>query len=50
MLWLSAGLGVFAVVGMIARWYGRGRHTDLGFVSHRWIAEHRLSEQHEPSR
>ena len=49
-VWIVVGLGVFAAVVAIVRWSGRGRPTDLGFVSQQWVAENRLSQQHDPPR
>jgi len=49
-VWVMVGFGVFAAVVAIVRWYGRGRPTDLGFVSQQWVAENRLSQQHDPRR
>jgi hypothetical protein len=49
-VWMIVGVGVFAAVETIVRWHGSGRQTDLGFVSQRWVAENRLSQQHEPRR
>ena len=46
-VWVAVGLGVFAAVVAIVRWSGRGRQTDLGFVSQQWVAENRLSQQHD---
>jgi len=44
-LWIVVGLGL---IGAIARTIGRSRRRrrrpDLGFVSHQWVAEHRLSQ------
>ena len=37
----------------LRRWCGGARAaapTDLGFVSQRWVAENRMSQQHEPRR
>ena len=43
------GIGV---VGILAKWMGwraeRGSQQDLGFVSQRWIAEHRASHMSGP--
>lgn len=50
MVWVLTGFGVFAAVVAIVRWYGRGRQTDLGFVSQQWVSENRLSQQHDPRR
>jgi hypothetical protein len=49
-VWMVVGFGVFAAVVAIVRWSGRGRPTDLGFVSQQWVAENRLSQQHDPRR
>jgi len=49
-VWVMVGFGVFAADVAIVRWYGRGRPTDLGFVSQQWVAENRLSQQHDPRR
>jgi hypothetical protein len=45
-VWIVLGIGVAAVVAAIMQRHGR-RHTDLGFVSHQWVTEHRLSQQHD---
>jgi len=49
-VWMIVGLGVFGAVAVITRWRASGRQTDLGFVSQRWVAENRLTQQHEPRR
>jgi hypothetical protein len=49
-VWVIVGLGVCGAVVAIVRWSGRGRPTDLGFVSQQWVAENRLSQQHDPRR
>jgi len=49
-VWVIVGFGAFVAVVAIVRWYGRGRHTDLGFVSQQWVAENRLSQQHDARR
>jgi hypothetical protein len=51
-VWMLVGLGVAAAVVAILRWSGSGgrRPTDLGFVSQQWVAENRLSQQHDPRR
>jgi hypothetical protein len=49
--WLAAGIGVVAVVTKWAAWLDRrGRAPALGFVSHQWLAEHRLSQISDPQR
>jgi hypothetical protein len=47
-VWVIVGSGVVAAVVAAVRWYGRGRPTELGFVSQQWVAENRLSQQHDP--
>ena len=49
-IWMIVGLGVVGAVVAIVRWSGSGREADLGFVSQQWVAENRLSQQHEPRR
>jgi hypothetical protein len=49
-LLIAAGLGVSVVIAAVVRWWGRGRDPELGFVSHQWVAEYRLSQQHDLSR
>ena len=49
-VWVILGSGVVAAVVAAVRWYGRGRPTELGFVSQQWVAENRLSQQHDPRR
>ena len=41
---------VTAIVTMIGRWKWRGRQSDLGSVSHRWVAEERMSKTKDPQR
>jgi len=47
---IAVGLGVSIVIAAMVRRRGRGRQSDLGFVSDQWVAEHRLSQQHDASR
>ena len=47
-VWIVVGIGVSGVIAAIVSWRGRGRQTDLGFVSQHWVSEHRLSQQHDP--
>ena len=49
-VWVIVGLGLVAAILAILRGSGRGRPTDLGFVSQQWVAENRLSQQHDPRR
>jgi len=49
-LLVVGGLGISVLIAVVVRWRGRGRHSDLGFVSNQWVTEHRLSQQHDASR
>ncbi len=49
-VWMVVGLGVVGVVLALLRWRGSGREADLGSVSQQWVAENRMSQQHEPPR
>ena len=49
-VWMVVGLGVVGAVLAMLRWRGNGREADLGFVSQQWVAENRLSQQHDPRR
>ena len=49
-VWMIVGLGVFGAIAAVVRWRGGGRQTDLGFVSQQWVAENRMSQQHDPRR
>ena len=50
-LWIVLGLGfVGALVRMIGWTQEHSRPPDLGYVSHQWIAEHRLSQADERQR
>lgn len=40
-VWSLLGLAVFGLIAKMIGWsYARGRRSDLGFVSRRWLAEH----------
>ena len=41
---------VGAIAATIAWFQGRSRHADLGFVSHQWVAEHRLFQMQDLQR
>jgi hypothetical protein len=46
-VWILVGIGIFGVLALAKRiaWpHKRGAQSDLGFVSHQWLAEHRLSQ------
>jgi hypothetical protein len=42
-VWIVIGVAG-AIAAVIARSHHRARTTDLGVVSHQWLAEHRLSQ------
>jgi hypothetical protein len=45
-VWMIAGIGILGAVAKLVAWLrGRGRETDLGFVSHQWVLEHRPSSR-----
>ena len=45
LVWLVVGIGIIGIVArQITRRPERGGGSDLGFVSHRWMAEHRASQ------
>jgi len=49
--WIVAGIGIVAVLTKCAAWLdGRGTAPALGFVSHQWLAEYRLSQISDPHR
>jgi hypothetical protein len=49
--WIAIGVGLLGVIAAIVVWaQGRGRPPDLGFVSHQWLTEHRLSQTQDPQR
>jgi hypothetical protein len=44
LVWLVVGIGICGIVARrLTRRPGRGGSSDLGFVSHHWLAEHRAS-------
>jgi hypothetical protein len=45
MIEIFVGLGLAGLLGqLLTKRYGRRWTSDLGVVSNRWVAEHRLSE------
>jgi hypothetical protein len=45
-VWILLGLAAAGALLAVAAWSkDRGRPPDLGFVSHQWLTEHRLSTQ-----
>ena len=50
-VWTLAGLGVLAAITAVFWWsMARVQHDDLGFVSERWLIEHRQSQSHDELR
>jgi hypothetical protein len=43
-LWFVGGAGIVGVVVAFLTSWSRGRQSDMGAVSHQWIAEHRLGQ------
>lgn len=47
-LWIVIGLGLVGALARTIGWsFRRHRPTDLGLVSHQWIAEHRISQEQD---
>jgi hypothetical protein len=49
-LWIIVGLGVLAAIARTIAWSHERREADLGFVSHHWVAEHRMAQAQDPQR
>jgi hypothetical protein len=50
-IWLIVGVAVAGALAVLVMSWRRGdRSTDLGAVSHQWIAEHRLSSGEDSRR
>jgi hypothetical protein len=50
-LWILIVTGIVAVLATwLTRSPGRGKQVDLGFVSHQWVTEHRLSQMADSPR
>jgi hypothetical protein len=47
---VAAVLAIAAVVALVTSWRRGDRQTDLGAVSHQWIAEHRLNPEQDSRR
>jgi hypothetical protein len=44
---MAAGLGLLGAISAVCWWsLGGAGHQDLGFVSERWLAEHRHAQSH----
>ena len=42
--WIVVGLTILGALAARMSWPRNRRDSDLGFVSHQWLAEHRLSQ------
>jgi hypothetical protein len=50
-VWIVFGIAVLASGVVTGLWFrGRGDEPDLGFVSHQWLTEHRLSQPQDSDR
>jgi hypothetical protein len=50
-VWIVLAVVVVAVIARTIGWSrGDTARSDLGSVSHQWVAEHRLSQPQEPHR
>jgi hypothetical protein len=49
-LWVGVTVGIVGIIAVIVLRHKGGRDTDLGFVSHQWVAEQRLAEHHSSQR
>ena len=45
MVWIVLGIGLLVALARTIVWRReRGWEADLGFVTHQWVAEHRLAQ------
>jgi hypothetical protein len=50
-MWIVVGLAaVAAVVAGVSSWQKRDQRSELGVVSHQWIAEHRFGQGNDSRR
>ena len=50
-LWIVVGIGIVGGLAKRIAWHHERRSpSELGFVSHQWLAEHRLSQISDPQR
>jgi hypothetical protein len=49
-LWIIIAITILAAIARTIAWSHERRPADLGFVSHQWVAEHRLSQAQDPQR
>jgi hypothetical protein len=49
--WIVRGVGLVGILAKLIAWVdGRDAQPHLGFVSHQWLVDHRLSEVSDPQR
>lgn len=49
-VWIVLGVGIVGVLAKRVAWPDRrDAEANLGFVSHQWLADHRLSQLSDPS-
>ena len=47
-VWILVGIAGLGALAQLVTWsLGQGRKSDLGSVSHQWVAEHRQSQTQE---
>ena len=50
-VWIILGVAAASVIAKrVARGHDRHAQSHLGFVSHQWLADHRLSQESDPQR
>ena len=49
-VWVALALGIVVILALITSWRRRTHPTDLGAVSHQWIAEHRAASGQDSRR
>ena len=51
MLWIVLAIRILGLVAKLRPWAdGRDAQSNLGYVSHQWLAAHRLSHVSDPER
>jgi predicted ferric reductase len=49
-VWIALGVGIVGILAMRIAWPDRrDARSHLGFVSHQWLADHRVSQVSDPS-
>jgi hypothetical protein len=49
LVWILGSIGIAGILAKQLAWPG-ARPTDLGFVSHQWLVEHRIAPISDPHR